>query len=362
MTDSKRPLATSPYLVSLPVDFLLIGGGSIILFIVLPHLYEGPMTPRLLTASLWLTWLGNWPHNAATNYRLYSSTSAFRQYPFTAVGVPLLVLLGVVASLSAPETVAPYFIKVTLSWILYHYCGQSIGVSLLYARRSGYQPSSLERFFLLSFFYGTFFSRSLWSETSNQPLQYFGVAYPRFGVPVFFTYVAAAWCYACAMGFLFCFIRQCVRERRMPPVMYLLPVVTHYVWFFVAGPERPWVQFVPFFHGLQYLVIAWAMQLKQEADRRVAKPTGWFVALRSLRWYGLNVIGGACLFWVVPRFVSRVGGVDLSFASAIIFSAFQLQHSFVDGVIWKLRSRSVSSPLLVHVPALVRPSSETVLA
>jgi hypothetical protein len=354
--------ATSAYLVNLPVDFLLVGGGSVLLFVLLPCFYDGPMTPRLLTLSLWLTWLGNWPHNAATNYRLYSSIDSIRQYPFTAFGVPLLILLGVLASVSAPETVAPYFVKITLSWILYHYCGQSIGVSLLYARRSNYQPSSTERFLLLSFFYGTFFCRSLWSETSAQSLQYFGIAYPRFGVPVFLTYIAAAWTYASAAGFLFFHIRQCVRERRKPPLMYLLPVVTHYVWFFVAGPQPAWVQFVPFFHGLQYLAIAWAMQLKQDADRSGKAVTPWSVALRSLRWYGINLLGGACLFWVTPRLVSAASGIDLRFATAIIFTAFQLQHSFVDGVIWKLRARAVVSPLLVHVPALVRAQPKEVLA
>jgi hypothetical protein len=358
---SKRAAAQSTYLVSLPVDFLLIGGASILLFVLLPYFYEGPMTPRLLSASLWLTWLGTWPHNAATNYRLYSTKNAIRQYPFTAVGVPILVLVGVLASFAAPDAVAPYFIKITLTWVLYHYCGQSIGISLLYARRANYRPSVWERFLLVSFFYGTFFCKSLVSETSARSLQYFGVAYPRFGVPVFFTYVAAAWCYCAAAGFLFLLLRQCIRERRLPPLMYLLPAVTHYVWFFVADPERPWVQFVPFFHGLQYLVIAWAMQLKQEADQRGTAATSGFFLLKSLRWYAINLVGGACLFWVTPRLVSALGGVDLRFASAVIFTAFQVQHSFVDGVIWKLRTRSVVSPLLVHVPALFRSAPESVL-
>src|SRR5262249_9132225 len=161
-------------------------------------------------------------------------------------------------------------------------------------------------------------------------------SYPRFGVPVFFTYVAAAWTYACAAGFLFLFLRQCVRERRRPPLMVLLPIVTHYVWFFVAGTQPAWVQLVPFFHGLQYLMIGWALQLKQAADKLNRSATPWFVALRSLRWYGINLLGGACLFWVPPRLVSTFAPIALPFASAIVFAAFQLQHSFVDGVIWKL--------------------------
>ncbi len=343
----------SPYLVSLPVDFLLAGGGSILLFLMLPCLYDGPMTPRLLSASLYLTWLGNWPHNAATNFRLYGSSNGFRRYPFTAVGVPLLVLVGVLGSFSAPVTFAPYFVKVTLSWILYHYCGQSIGISLLYARRAEYSISSVERFLLVSFFYGTFFCRSLWSETSTQTLKYFGIVYPRFGIPVGFSYVAAAWTYGCAAAFLFILIRRCLRERRLPPLMYLLPAVTQYVWFFVAGTHQAWVEMVPFFHGVQYLVIAWAMQLKQAADRQPTPPTARWITLRTVRWYGLNVLGGACMFYLTPRLVSYVAGIDRILVTGVLYTAFQVHHSFVDGIIWKLRTRSVAAPLLVHVPALM---------
>jgi hypothetical protein len=352
----------SRYLINLPADFLLVGGGSILLFLALPFFYDGPMTPRLLTASLCFTWIGNWPHNSATNYRLYASTSGFRRYPFTAVGVPLMAMLGALASFAAPQTVAPYFVKITLSWILYHYCGQTIGISLLYARRAGYQPSSLERFLLVSFLYGTFFCRSLWSETSAQPLRYFSIVYPRFGVPVAFSYVAAAFTYGCAAGLLVILIRRSLRERKLPPLFYLLPAITQYVWFFVAGAHDAWVEFVPFFHGVQYLVIAWAMQLKEDVDQRATPPTRRWVALRSLRWYAINFVAGIAVFYFTPRLVSYVAGIDRIFVTGVLFTAFQVHHSFVDGVIWKLRTRSVSAPLLAHVPAMIQPARERVAA
>ncbi len=347
----------SRYLVNLPIDFLLVGGGSMILFILLPHFYDGPMTPRLLTLSLFCTWLGNWPHISATNYRLYGSPGVLKQYPFTAVGVPLLVLVGAVGSFLAPETVAPYFVKLTLSWVLYHYCGQSIGISLLYARRAQSMPSAAERFCLIWFFYGTFFCRSLWSETSSQALRYFGVAYPRFGVPIYFSYLCAVWTYGCAAGFLFLMIRRYVRERRLPPLMYLVPAATQYVWFFVAGDHPAWVDFVPFFHGLQYLALAWVMQLKEEVDRRATPATPRFLTVRTLRWYLLNIAGGALFFYLTPRLISSASGIDRNFVMAIVFAAFQVHHSFVDGVIWKLRARSVVSPLLANVPQMVRPAA-----
>ena len=183
------------------------------------------------------------------------------------------------------------------------------------------------------------------------------MVYPRFGVPVEFSYLAAAWTYGCAAALLFMLIRQYARTRKIPPLMYLLPAATQYVWFFVAGTHQAWVEFVPFFHGMQYLVIAWAMQMKEDVDQRAAPPTTRFIALRSLRWYGLILIGGACMFYLTPRVVSYVAGVERLFVTGILFTAFQVHHSFVDGVIWKLRTRSVAAPLLAHVPALIRPAT-----
>ncbi len=362
MSDIKTP--PSPYLVNLPVDFILVGGGSALLFILLPHLYDGPMTARLLTVSLWLTWLGNWPHISATNHRLYGSRENLRRYPVTAVAVPLLVLLGTVGSFLSPQAVAPYFVKLTLSWVLYHYCGQTIGISLLYARRAGYTPSPVERTLLVWFIYGTFVCRALWSETSAMPLRYFGVVYPRFGVPVVFSYVAAALTYACLAAFLVVLAVRARRDRRLPPLLYLVPTFTQYVWFFVAGPQLTWVQFVPFFHGVQYLAIAWAMQLKTEkeqSDRRGKTWTTRLLTWRTTRWYALNFAGGAALFYVLPRVVQHSTGVGRPFAMAVIFAAVQVHHSFVDGVIWKLRQKSVAQPLLVHVPALVPRPADALL-
>ncbi len=180
------------------------------------------------------------------------------------------------------------------------------------------------------------------------------MVYPRFGVPVFFSYVAAAWTYACAAAFLYCFISNCVRNRRPPPLMYVLPAVTQYVWFFVAGLQPAWVEFVPFFHGVQYLLIAWAMQIRQDADRRAVAPTRSYVAVRTMRWYAINLAIGAIPFYLAPRLVSYIVKIDLIFVTAILFTAFQVHHSFVDGIIWKLRARSVVTPLMGNVTATLR--------
>jgi hypothetical protein len=53
----------------------------------------------------------------------------------------------------------------------------------------------------------------------------------------------------------------------------------------------------------------------------------------------------------MPRFFAALG-TPLDFSLGVVLAAIQIHHFFVDGVIWKLRRTSVSSPLMENVPSL----------
>ncbi|TDI37111.1 MAG: hypothetical protein E2P02_23420 [Acidobacteria bacterium] len=90
----------------------------------------------------------NWPHFSATCFRLYHSRANVAQYPMTVLAVPFIILAGVWASFVEPDAVAPYFVKLYLIWSPYHFSGQTLGISLLYARRAGVRFAPWERFTL----------------------------------------------------------------------------------------------------------------------------------------------------------------------------------------------------------------------
>ncbi len=340
------------YFVSLPIDFLLIGGGSIVLFLLLPLFQDGTRTAQVVEVGLWLTWVGNWPHFSATSFRLYGRLDHLRQYPITAVAAPLLVLAGSAASFTWPLLVAPLFVKVFLLWSSYHYSGQTLGISLLYGRRAGYRPELSERRLLTAFIYGTYLMRMLGGEVNTQGAPYYGILVPGFGLPRVLATAFTASTYVCGALFVLALLWNVRKTRRAPPPLYLLPAITQYVWFVVAGAKPGYSEFVPFFHGLQYLVVAWALQLKEQVDRSATRPTLRSIGGESLRWYGLNVLGGAALFALLPHLVASTG-IALNLATGVVLAAIQIHHFFVDGVIWKLRSRSVASPLLVNIPQLL---------
>ena len=95
------------------VDFLAVGGASILLFgaFFLFH-WNALMAAQIAVV---LSWFCNYPHFAATSYRLYHSRENIRQYPLTAWGAPVIVLLFAVGSFLSPLAVAPAFLKTLYS-------------------------------------------------------------------------------------------------------------------------------------------------------------------------------------------------------------------------------------------------------
>jgi hypothetical protein len=101
---------------------------------------------------------------------------------------------------------------------------------------------------------------------------------------------------------------------------------------------------VPFFHSLQYLLIAWNVQLKEGLAERQRSPSVPYVWSESLRWAVVIGTGGFVLFWGLPQ-LGRLFGRSLAFSTAVMFAAIQVHHFFVDGVIWRLRNPAARSPL-----------------
>jgi hypothetical protein len=343
------------YFINAWADFALIGGLSIITFILLRSFYVGDRTPIVMDLGWYLVWVVNWPHFSSTNYRLYHSRENIMQYPLTALVVPWIVLAGVFASIMLPDVVAPYFVKFFLIWSPYHFSGQTVGITMIYARRAGFVVGKLERFALSGFVFGTFLATTMWGETNIEGSSYWGIQIPGLGMPAWPSIVVHAWMWVCGILFLLLCVRWCVMNRRILPPIVLVPAIAQYVWFIPGGEYASFREFVPMFHSLQYLLIAWSMQLKEKMDREQIAPSGKYVTRETLRWGLINAAGGAFLFWGFPHLLSY-GGVNSDLAFGVVAAGVQIHHFFVDGVIWKLKRQTVSSPLMVNIDDMIHGS------
>lgn len=348
--------AQNLYFVNAPVDYGAIGGASILVYIIFlildknNYLANSSVTTQLGLAGFYLSFVCNWPHFSATNYRLYQSRDNIRQYPMTALVIPWVILAGMAGSFASPTVIAPYFVKLFWLWSPYHFSGQSVGISLIYARRAGFIVSKLERLALSGFIYSTFIAQNVRNEVNSANGSYYGISYPNMGLPQWTVTVATVWMYTAMAALVVLVVVWCVRNRRLLPPIVLLPAVAQYIWFVQSSGFGAFSTFIPFFHCLQYLLIAWSMQLKEKMDRNQIEPSSHYVYAETARWGLLNIIGGICLF--LPEMLSHFG-FSISFATGVILTGVQLHHFFVDGVIWKLKRKTVSSPLMVNISELL---------
>lgn len=353
-TAAPRPATTSAsprYFVSPWVDAVVVGLGSIVVYLVFRAAPAWSTSERVVTVGATLVWAVNYPHFASTNYRLYHDRANIAQYPMTALLVPVLITSAMIGSFASPAVIAPAFVMLYQLWSPYHFSGQTIGITMLYARRHGYHLDGWLRRALSTFVVATFVLQAARFEVGDGTATFFGVTYPTLGLPTWAPDVVAAGMWACAGAFVVLLVHRSRSTRRMVPPLVLLPAVTQFVWF-AATPPGYYLYLVPFFHSLQYLLIAWNLQLKEVLDRGEHVPSPRFVLRTSARWVAVIVAGGYAMFWLLPRLGAHAGR-SMAFSSAIVLAGLQMHHFFVDGVIWRLRNSSVRNPLSSSIPELL---------
>jgi len=312
-------------------------------------LLRGGLAPLGVSVTLALFFMLNFPHFSATNWRLYRSWSNARQFPVTAFGLPVLLAALVAAGLAQPSLVAPALIGLYYLWSPFHYSGQALGITLLYGRRSGFTIGRVERLALSTCVYGAFVNSFAALDRSPADLSFYGIEYPRFGLPAWIDPVTLGLTVAGGALFLARIGQQALAARRAPPLVLLMPLLAHLVWFVAAKRTNTplFLGLIASFHSLQYLLIAWAVQLKERREETGAAPTRDFVWRQSLKWVAGNVAGGLALFGALPWLLSRVTGTSLALpvVFGIVWAALNVHHFFVDGVIWKLRSGGAAGAL-----------------
>ena len=169
----------------------------------------------------------NWPHFSATNYRLYHSFGNIMQYPLTALLVPWLILVTMIGAILSPMVIAPLFVKLFFWWSSYHFCGQSFGITMIYARRAGFSIGRWERLGLTTFIYGSFLVAASGSEViplgdTGEKL-FYGIAYQAIGLPAWLPTVFQVIMWTGGVLFLVLACRWMVARKRLLPPIILVP-------------------------------------------------------------------------------------------------------------------------------------------
>jgi hypothetical protein len=329
------------YFVNAPVDAFFVGLASILCFLY--YRYASSQYSQLqisesaILLATTLGWFGSWPHFAATNWRLYQSKENIQAYFLTAVLVPVVVLLAGLACFVFPVSFAPAFIKLFALWSPYHYSSQTFGLALIYFRRADLQLPQTARHFLAAFFASSFLVQYSESEIALGTAMMSGVSYPQLALPAWAPLACKAVMYL-AMALLAWQLFPLFRKNRIIPWIALLPLLTQYLWFVHGAKDLSFQLLLPFFHGLQYLLVAWAVEIHKQRSR-------W---LASGKWMAGNLLASALVFFLLPKLLTG-GPFRIEFVTVVVLATVSIHHYFVDGVIWKLRHATARSPLFVNI-------------
>jgi hypothetical protein len=367
--DSAEQQQVRPYFVSAWVDAAFLGGISIAFFFALRFLapaFGGSSGDALLGEpvfgqstvewALLAVWVVNWPHFAATSYRLYQSSDTRNQFPITSYVVPILLGALAIAALASPQGVAPWLIKVFFIWSPYHFAGQTIGLALLYARRTGFPVSPLLRWSLTWFCFAVFADTQVRFESQPDPVLFEAITIPTLNMPGWVADLTNLAVIGLGLVLAYAVIETVQRSSHRFPFILAVPVVAHLVWFKLSTSVWTLIGFFVFvnlFHSLQYLFVAWFMQMKER--QAITGQTGSPMSLLAdtARWGALIVLVGAFMFRGSAELIAAVTNVQYGVALAVMVATFQIHHFFVDGVIWKLRSPHVGKALATSLDELL---------
>jgi tetratricopeptide (TPR) repeat protein len=288
----------------------------------------------------------NYPHYMATIYRAYHTQEDFSKYRIFTVHITLLVVLTVLLS-HLWFSALPWIFTIYLTASPWHYSGQNYGLFMMFARRVGAKPTSLERRALYSAFLISYAVLLLNFHTghSADPL------FVSLNIPEAISSRAQV---VLAIAFVGCSafgLSRLISEagfRRMVPSLTLFS--TQCVWFLVPAllpllgrfqvpHSRYSTGVLAVMHSAQYLWIT-SYYAKREAAAATGRP--W----RPLAYFTILMAGGIALFVPGPWLSSLVFHFDFTRSFLLFTALMNIHHFILDGAIWKLRDRRIAALLV----------------
>ncbi|AHG89285.1 hypothetical protein J421_1748 [Gemmatirosa kalamazoonensis] len=343
MTTSRSAAILSPV-----VDFLFVGGLSLIVFV--PLLLSGRTDLVLIGAGAqaWLGALINMPHFMASYRIVYRSREMILKHRWASIYMPAILLAyAAVAVWSAQYTNAlvVVYVAAASAYLAWHYTGQVWGMMASYAYLGGLRFEERERRLvrtslriLLAWHLTWFLYTQLRDPSRLRPA---------------YLLVSAGTLVAFALGAVGLWqMRR--RTGKLPPARALVAWLAIFVWYAVMARDPKAIFWIQIAHALQYL----AFPIRVEMNRTTAstaRSVGRFATHMAAYGVGLlavslliaRVVPGQAMGIVGNMFGEQPGRV----APILILMFINIHHYFTDGVIWKIGNPEVRRDLFAHMPA-----------
>ena len=328
------------------VDFLLVGGLSLIVFI-----------PLLLSGSTDLLFVGagvqafiataiNMPHFMASYRLVYGSREMILRHKWASIYVPAILIAYIsVALWDAQHSPALVIVLVAVAsaYLAWHYTGQVWGMMASFAYLAGTRFESVERFLIrtslriLLAWQVTWF---LYTQLRNPAL-----------VRPLYVFISAGTVAAFVLGAIgILMVRR--RVGRFPPARALTAWFAIFVWYAAMARDPRALFWVQIAHALQYLAFPVRVEMNRTARAASASPRR--VALHMIGYCATLLVVSVVVAQLVPMsamgVIGNVFGEQPGRAAPILLLMFiNIHHYFTDGAIWKISNPEVRRELFAHV-------------
>ena len=301
------------------------------------------------------------PHYGATLLRVYDRRSDRRAYfLFSVVATALIIAIFGISLVD--RWIGSIFATVYLSWAGWHYTGQNYGISMMFLRRRGIDPTTLIRrtlyaSFLLSYLLVFLVMHGQQAPVADPTLEirliplaiperFNAIAVPIVGI----AYGAAT---LVSFGLLI---------RRAGQLGDLLPSIL------IAGIQALWwsIPYAARHFDLFRSVVPLSADLRGAFFTWVALAhAGQYLWITSYyaraapgfdgqgRYYGRVLLAGSAV-WTLPALAFAPGSSEIDWNFALLLAAAVNVHHFVlDGAIWKLRHTKIARVLIADEAEVV---------
>jgi hypothetical protein len=347
MTSSQVARPRSASILSPVVDFLCVGGLSII--VLLPLLLSGSSDLVLIGAGAqaWLATVINMPHFMASYRLVYRSRETIMRHKWASIYVPAILTVYIIIAVWQAQSSTVFvviLVSIASAYLAWHYTGQVWGMMASYAYLGGQAFERNERLLirtglriLLAWHVTWFLYTQLRDPTRVRPL---------------YVIISAGTLVAFVLG-LIGLLKMRRRTGKLPPARALVAWLAIFVWYAVMARDPKAIFWIQIAHALQYL----AFPIRVELNRTLAGSVRSAARVGAhMAFYGAALIVVSILVaQVVPGramdAVANVFGEEPGRVTPVLLLMFiNIHHYFTDGVIWKISNPEVRRELFAHVP------------
>lgn len=353
------------------IDFLCLGGGSLLLFIPMLFLDVEAFEPSVAATILFLAHFINSPHFAHSYQIFYRN---FGEKAFGQAYSPGLRIRYVVAGIVAPLALIAFFaiaaandsarvlgfgLNIMLFFVGWHYVKQGYGMIIVDSVLKKNFFAARDKAILIVNSYLCWLLSWGFLNNAVAKRDMFGLSAFSLPVPEILLIVvglATATTTALTLAVIF---RRWRSGKPFPFNGTVAYLVTLYLWVLFPALVAPaafvilMVLATPAAHSVQYLIVVWRYQLNVEHDKPRSEHTrGLFTkpVPRLAYFFIFGVVISFFGFWIIPTALDLFIGYDRSVFGGqmflFMFAIFiNVHHYFLDNVMWRRGNPDVAKNL-----------------